>query len=112
MKSLVEHISFEWSYLKALLYQLIRQIHFAKHYYRTVLLSKYLFVSCCRLGIKLIYVLVAYDVRLVLFNFALIFQASRSDAHQNELAIRFMEAVLNGLCVIKRTYKFSPMYTA
>ena len=44
--------------------------------------------------------------------YALTFQASRPDAHQNELAIGFMEAVLNGLCVIKRTYKFSPIYTA
>ena len=44
--------------------------------------------------------------------YALTFQASRPDAHQNELAIGFMEAVLNGLCVIKRTYKLSSIYTA
>ena len=45
-------------------------------------------------------------------NYALTLQASRPDAHQNELAIGFMEAVLNGLCVIKRTYKLSSIYTA
>ena len=49
-----------------------------------------------------------YDQYLI---YALTPQASRPDAHQNELAIGFMEAVLNGLCVIKRTYKFSPIYT-
>ena len=50
-----------------------------------------------------------YDQYLI---YALTPQASRPDAHQNELAIGFMEAVLNGLCVIKRTYKLSCIYTA
>lgn len=49
-----------------------------------------------------------YDQYLI---YALTPQASRPDAHQNELAIGFMEAVLNGLCVIKRTYKLSSIYT-
>ena len=44
--------------------------------------------------------------------YALTFQTSRPDAHQNELAIGFMEAVLNGLCAIKRTYNQSSIYTA